>query len=63
MWTRLLGAALLVCRWWWVLDKLNTFLDVALETFDSSFDELLLVVIGVAKRIGGFLGTRRLKCG
>lgn len=54
----LLGAALLVLGLWRVLDKVYTLLDVTLETLDGGFDELLLIRIGAAERIGGFLCTR-----
>jgi hypothetical protein len=49
---------LLGCRCRWVLDEFDTFFDVALEPLDSSFDQLLLLLIGAAKGIGGFLCTR-----
>jgi hypothetical protein len=54
-----LGADLLFRRWW-VLDELDTLFDVALQTFDGIFDELLLVLIGAAERVGGLLCARGL---
>ena len=43
---------------WRILDKLNTLLDVGLETLDGGLEQLLLVFIGCAKDVVGFLSTR-----
>lgn len=60
--TVLLGAALLAGSWRWVLDKIHPLFDVALETLDSGFNKLLFALIGVAKKVDGFLCAGRLKC-
>jgi hypothetical protein len=54
-----LGADLLFRRRW-VLDELDTLFDVAFQTFDGIFDELLLVLVGAAERVGGLLCPRGL---
>jgi hypothetical protein len=55
--------ALLLFRLGRVRDKLDALLDVALQTLDGGFDQLLLVVVGAAEGVGGFFGTRGLEFG
>lgn len=42
---------------WWVVREVNTLLDVALETGEASFEELLLVGVGTANRVGERLSS------
>lgn len=46
--------------WGWVVDKVNALLNVALEILVASFQELLLLVIGLADNVDGLLSTARL---
>jgi hypothetical protein len=39
------------------LDEFDALIDVAFEALDCRFDQLLLVVVGVAEGVGGFFGT------
>ena len=41
----------------WALGKVDTSLNVGLETLDGFFKELLLVVIGALQDVDGFLST------
>jgi hypothetical protein len=41
-----------------VLDELDALVDVAFEALDGGFNQLLLVVVGIAEGVGGLFGTR-----
>lgn len=51
---RVAGGVLL---WWGVLDKLNTLLDVTLETGNTGGEQLLLLVGDTVEDVDGLLGT------
>ena len=39
--------------WWGVLDEVNAFFNVGLETLDGNFEELLLGLGGVLEHVDG----------
>lgn len=42
---------------WRILDKVNALLDIPFQSFNRRFNELLLVVIGLAEDIYCFFGA------
>jgi hypothetical protein len=46
-----------VLLWLFVLDKVNTLFDVALEALDASLEEGLLLLGHTTEDVGGLLGT------
>lgn len=42
---------------WWVVGKLDTLLDVALETSVACLEKLLLVVVDLSDRVDGLFST------